>query len=395
MGMSEKVFFIDDDENILKAFQRDFRKRFDLLTATGGQEALKHSFTNDPVAVVVCDMRMPGMDGLELLMRIRDISPDTVRIMLTGNSDQQTALNAINQGRIFRFYCKPCPTQTLAEGIEEGIEEYKQIVAEREILEQAFAPGGGGLTGMVIDSIIGLVRKVAKQNNGTLSVQELGAIGGEFKKNPGILNRIIQRAFDQYIISRDSQGGSHARNRPFDRVVVAKFADLFLQDDELADEPDGFSRRILPGFFAALGMMMGSDTINEKQEQCRRVYDRMKGTDEEEFDWDAFYANEEVREVTLDALIRISFHFNNWEKRSDWFINIINGHLGPDTCPNDPQGKPWSFSRQAFLTLMNSLLADLKSELQSESGRQAIIQRFGSTACDDLNEIFRRIDQAE
>lgn len=148
-GMSNKVFLVDDDANLLSALARQFRKRFDLLTAEGGEETLEHSFKDDPVAVVVSDMRMPDMDGLELLQEVRKISPDTVRIMLTGNADQKTALDAINQGSIFRFYSKPCPPEVLAEGIEEGIAEYKRVVAEKEIFNSTFTGALKALTALL------------------------------------------------------------------------------------------------------------------------------------------------------------------------------------------------------------------------------------------------------
>lgn len=138
--MANKVLLVDDDENLLNALKRHYRKRFDILTAIGPEEALI-CFENDAdgFAVVVVDMRMPGMSGLELLEKINTVSPDTVRIMLTGNADQQTSVDAINQGNIFRFYNKPCDPYILAKGIEDGIEQHKLITAEQELLEHTLA----------------------------------------------------------------------------------------------------------------------------------------------------------------------------------------------------------------------------------------------------------------
>ncbi len=137
--MTEKVLLVDDDPNLLDALRRQFRKRFDLMTAEGGDAALDCFGNGTTVAVAVVDMRMPGMDGLQLLRRIREVSPDTVRIMLTGNADQQTAVDAINQGSIFRFFGKPCDPDILAEGIEAGISQYRLITAEHELLEHTLA----------------------------------------------------------------------------------------------------------------------------------------------------------------------------------------------------------------------------------------------------------------
>lgn len=137
--MTGKVLLVDDDLNLLNALKRHFRKRFNLSTAESPDDALAHFYLKEPVCVIVVDMRMPGMDGLELLKRIKGISPDTVRIMLTGNADQQTAVDAVNQGRIFRFYSKPCPPDDLAKAIEDGISQYKLVTAEQELLERTLA----------------------------------------------------------------------------------------------------------------------------------------------------------------------------------------------------------------------------------------------------------------
>ncbi len=141
--MSERVLLVDDDANLLQALTRQLRKRFDLVTAQGGAEAYgvidQAVAQHDPIAVVICDMRMPGQDGIQVLCRIRETSPETVRMMLTGNADQDTAIAAINKGNIFRFMTKPCPAEDLAVVIEAGLEQYRLVTAERELLEKTLA----------------------------------------------------------------------------------------------------------------------------------------------------------------------------------------------------------------------------------------------------------------
>src|SRR5438132_13303250 len=81
-------------------------------------------------------MRMPGMTGVELLIRVRQTTPDTVRMILTRNADLQTAIDAINNGPIFRFLTKPCAPELLARTVAAGIEQYRLVTAEKELLEQ-------------------------------------------------------------------------------------------------------------------------------------------------------------------------------------------------------------------------------------------------------------------
>ncbi len=99
--MAEKILLVDDESNILDGYRRSLRGEFEMEIALGGQQALTCIAENGPYAVVISDMRMPGIDGIQLLSRIKGVSPDTVRVMLTGNADMETAVNAINEGSIF------------------------------------------------------------------------------------------------------------------------------------------------------------------------------------------------------------------------------------------------------------------------------------------------------
>ena len=134
--MAEKVLLVDDDENVLHGYHRVLHRSFALEVAMGGVQAIQAMVNHGPFAVIVADMRMPGMSGLEVLRKTQRLSPDTTRLMLTGNLDQATAINAVNQGRVFRFLTKPCGPADLAAAIQAGIRQHQLVVAERELLEQ-------------------------------------------------------------------------------------------------------------------------------------------------------------------------------------------------------------------------------------------------------------------
>ncbi len=133
---SSRLLFVDDDANVLAAFQRSFRKDFVFDIAQSGAEALALIKECGPYAVIVADMQMPGMNGLELLEKTREMAPETVRVMLTGNADQQTAVDAVNRGSVFRFINKPCPTDQLKTTLELSVRQYERSRIERELLEQ-------------------------------------------------------------------------------------------------------------------------------------------------------------------------------------------------------------------------------------------------------------------
>jgi response regulator RpfG family c-di-GMP phosphodiesterase len=135
MRASTKILIVDDDANLLDALQRAMRRQFLIDTALGGEEALEKIAASGPYALIVADMRMPGMCGLELLREVQVRAPDTVRMMLTGNSDLQTAMDAVNEGRVFRYLTKPCAPPELVPILAEGLEHYRQRFVEREVLE--------------------------------------------------------------------------------------------------------------------------------------------------------------------------------------------------------------------------------------------------------------------
>ncbi len=134
--MEEKILFVDDEENILSAFRRQLRKEFNLETANHGPRGLEVLSAEGPFAVVISDFRMPGMDGVQFLKRVKEISPDTVRIMLTGYADVNTMIEAVNDGNIFRFLTKPCPTEALVKAIYGALEMYRLVISERDLLEK-------------------------------------------------------------------------------------------------------------------------------------------------------------------------------------------------------------------------------------------------------------------
>lgn len=137
--MSQKVLFVDDDPRILSAFARRLRKDFDFHTATDGEEALKLLSQEGPFAVVISDQQMPGMRGIELLKEVMTRDPLTIRIMLTGNADRETAVASVNDSAVFRYLNKPCPVETIADTVREALAEYNKAVAEKELLEGTLA----------------------------------------------------------------------------------------------------------------------------------------------------------------------------------------------------------------------------------------------------------------
>lgn len=134
--LDDRILFVDDDENVLDTYQRLLHDKLHIETALGGEVALKLLDATEPFAVIVSDLRMPKMDGIQFLSRVKDKFPDTVRMMLTGNAELETAIHAVNEGNIFRLLTKPCPPEMMIESLIAGIDQYRLTTGEKELLEK-------------------------------------------------------------------------------------------------------------------------------------------------------------------------------------------------------------------------------------------------------------------
>ncbi|MEN1679575.1 MAG: response regulator [Planctomycetota bacterium] len=131
---AERVLLVDDDPMLVDSLSRVLSRKFDIATALDGPDALDAMEQAGPFAVVVTDMRMPGMNGVELIGHARALSPRTVFMMLTGNQDVGTALRAVNEGEAFRVLHKPCRNADLIRAIEAGLRYHRALTAEHELL---------------------------------------------------------------------------------------------------------------------------------------------------------------------------------------------------------------------------------------------------------------------
>ncbi|MBX7144773.1 MAG: response regulator [Oligoflexia bacterium] len=153
MSTDIRIMLVDDEPNLLNALVRQLRGTLPVETYSRPKDALAKITTPRPCAVVVSDMRMPEMNGIEFLTAVQQASPDTVRIMLTGNADRETVTQAVNQSNIFRFLMKPCVPQDLQKAILDGIAQFKLVTAEKDLLQRTLA----GSVKLLTD-ILGLAR---------------------------------------------------------------------------------------------------------------------------------------------------------------------------------------------------------------------------------------------
>jgi CheY-like chemotaxis protein len=130
------VLCVDDEPRVVEGLALHLRRDYQVLTANGAQKALQLLKENGAPAVIVSDMRMPGMDGATLLKHVRHLHPETTRILLTGDPGRDVAMAAVNEGQIFRYLTKPCPPDQLRTAIESGVAHHRLLVAEKVLLQE-------------------------------------------------------------------------------------------------------------------------------------------------------------------------------------------------------------------------------------------------------------------
>lgn len=135
------LLVIDDEIEITKSLIRQFRRKYNVFSANSGEEAIK-LMDNHDIHVVISDQRMPGLTGVEFFSKVKDKYKDTLRLILTGYSDIQAVIDAINKGHVYRYVTKPWIPNELDGIVNEAFEKYNLVMKNRRLmmdLEQANA----------------------------------------------------------------------------------------------------------------------------------------------------------------------------------------------------------------------------------------------------------------
>ncbi|MFQ6003192.1 MAG: response regulator [Candidatus Zixiibacteriota bacterium] len=130
-----KILIVDDEENILNSLRRLFRREpYQILTATSGEEGLR-ILDDHQVDLIVSDLKMPRMNGVEFLKRAKEKDSVPLRIMLTGHADLKSVLDAIEQGEVYRFLLKPWDDEELKMTIRQALDYYNLWKENRTLVK--------------------------------------------------------------------------------------------------------------------------------------------------------------------------------------------------------------------------------------------------------------------
>jgi len=186
-----KILFVEDPESVSIVVAGEFHSRFAIQTASCAEQGLELVSRCGPFAVVVSDLHVQGINGIDFLRQVRKKSPHSVCVILTGSDDLNVAVDAVNEGTVFRFLNKPCPPDLLGKTLEECLEQH---VAERKAFTEALEKSEAGYRRMVAN-LPGLVYRFTLHKDGSIkflflsdSCKELFGLEPEsVKEDSGVL----------------------------------------------------------------------------------------------------------------------------------------------------------------------------------------------------------------
>ena len=247
----------------------------------------------------------------------------------------------------------------------------------------------------VVSSFVDRLIAEATRKGGYLTVRDLQEMNREFEKKAEALKVVFEKSFEDYVRARERAAWDQARDYPFDRQMVERFAHLFPERPGASQGGVLISRRMLPGFFMATTMMLGPEVVENFQERCRAILKRIKDEKREAFSWDDIGKSEDMNEVILESIVGMASYFESLQKRVEWFVTIINSHLAPADVEREGEAvATWQLTEEAFLVFVGALFDEIREIMSTETGRLRMTKKYGGEACAALFEILQQLDDA-
>jgi len=244
----------------------------------------------------------------------------------------------------------------------------------------------------VVSSFTSRLTEEATAKGGYLSVQDLESLNKEFEQKTDELKTVLDKSFEDYVSAREKASWDQSRKYPFDRMIVKTFSYMLEGDSRKLRRSDSVSRRILPGFFMALSMILGPDQMEAYQGKCRAVVKLVKKAYGDKFEWEDIYESDDARAIVIDALIDIAHGFDDIDRRAPWFIDMVNGHLPPADDKTTQTETEWTLTTDSFKQFFTALMSDLTDALESEGGRLLITRRHGVEETVELVALMKGIN---
>jgi len=235
----------------------------------------------------------------------------------------------------------------------------------------------------VLTTVTERLKAEAWRRGGQLDIDDIDRIAAELKGKQAQLEAVFRQTFEQYVRARERAAFDHARQYPFDRLLVNTFAHLFLPERAKVDGPNRVTRRVLPGFFLAIDKMLPPEKLEEFQQRCRDILKGLSSDNEQATDWQKLYDDAEAKELLIDALAVFAPYFEALERRKHWFLPLVNDNLQP--------GEDWQLTERGFYSLALAMFAPLQRALMDKNERDILDETFGVSETLKLQRAIQEI----
>ena len=226
---------------------------------------------------------------------------------------------------------------------------------------------------------------------GTLEAAGLEALADRFRQSDAAIKGVLQNSFFTCNQARQNKERENERQNHLGRLLVQQISPLFVEAGGATPQDGGLSREILPGLFHALELAIGSGPLRDYQERCTVAFDRLHETIGDDFEWDDFFGDIEVLEILIDILVDLSRSFEDFERRKEWFIDLINKGITGDDGASQKATPDWRFGDRHFTTFCAAFFRPLAEAMMIDLDRERIVEAFGSTELDRIKTFLAAI----
>lgn len=248
---------------------------------------------------------------------------------------------------------------------------------------------GQMLAESVVNGFVGALKAQAERRGGHLLPEDIEALSASFEKQTEKLASNIAKTMSVYADSHARTQWDPERVNAFDRILVKQFSRLLADDAEAVKNPEVISRRMLSGLFSAVRMMCGPERIEQLEQDAHLIMQKVRDELEGDFEWEVVYANPDTQRIMRDLLVEIAPHFIDMERRLDWLLSVINGHLTP--VGSGAIGADWRLSGHGLLLVVEALFAEMKATLDEDLGRLRITKAYGAEALETILTVMEGI----
>jgi hypothetical protein len=259
----------------------------------------------------------------------------------------------------------------------------------QELIRQRTERRAQALSEAVASAFVDKLKYEITKHGGFIGLRHMDTIEAEFNTKAKQLSEAFAMAFEDAAREQEELRWFSIKRPAFDRLMVKRFEHLLMHRDANGNVRGAISRRVLPGFFLALHMMVGPETMEAYQGHCDEAVTRIMGG-RMPIDWELVDKDTNIRDVLLDAQYTICRYFDDIPKRFNWFIHIANAHIAPPANANSFDAD-WELGHRSMHLLINGLLSDLRTAVKDDKAWTRLIEGHPGADRQHIEAILERL----